>query len=1012
MTKTYMNQQWLICMERWQIAFRSLLFALIPSLCGICNAAEPVADAERLPRLKPTELEQVMDTFEVKEGFELELAAGEPLVVDPVAMDFDVFGRAYVVEMIGYSERRPERLGRVRFLIDEDQDGIFDHSHVFARDLPWPTALVCYDGGVFVGATPDIYYLKDTDGDGIADLRRKVFTGFAADSAPYRVDQLNMQAMMNSFHWGADNRIHGATGLVGGRVYSPMVPGQQPVNLRGHDFSFDPRSLDIRPESGGAQNGMSFDANGEKFVCSNSDHLQHVVYDDVYAGINPLAPSRLARISIAEDGPAAPVFRISPDEPWRVIRTKWRVAGAVGGPVEGGGTPSGYFTGATGATIFTGDAWGDEFFGNAFTADCGSNLVHRKQLFRNGYTWTARRPAAEQGTEFVRSSDNWFRPVQFANGPDGNLYILDMYREVIEHPWSIPAGIKQFLDLNSGNDRGRIYRLKRKGAQFSQRPMPGHQETANLISMLGHSNTWHRITATRLLYERQDASLVPVLRDVIKHSDRSDARMDAYQVLDGLGELGADDVLDGLRDDSSKVRLAMLRRVGHMDQLPVSREAWLGVMTDLVLDREARFQAILALARHPVASGAQASLLWQAMALETEDKRWLQFAVLQAMGNCQTEFLNKLIVMRDTGASVFHDAAAFYRMLGASGDKERISLGFTWLQIKSVGLSEVAFLTSLGEGLKLSGQSWGTVLNEGLSQKARNKYQGWLSHSGLTHKQLAQQVIALMGQFLSAEIKQQWWEWLEAEAWLPLHADLLAALKSSLDDQDLERFWSAWPHWSAQSRQVATAHLLSKHAWTERFLREAEEKPYMLGDLTFAQRRGLLGHKAASIRSLAGELLTPHESVADGSLTATFLPSLLLEADLENGHRLFMERCATCHRGNGEGFAVGPDLVSVKTSGKHRLLDSILFPNKEAQPQFMSYLVSTKDGEEYEGLVGQETESSITLRQSGGLNVTVSRDNVQIFHGTGRSLMPEGLSAGMNVQDMADLLEFIVRLKR
>lgn len=1012
MIETNMNHQWLMRGGRRNLDFQNLLIGGLLCLCLLSEAAEPVADAERLPRLKPTELEQVMDTFEVKEGFELELTAGEPLVVDPVAMDFDAFGRAYVVEMIGYSERRPERLGRVRFLSDEDQDGKFDQSTVFTQDLPWPTAVVCYDGGVFVGATPDIYYLKDTDGDGIADLRRRVLTGFAADSAPYRVDQLNMQAMMNSFHWGPDNRIHGATGLVGGRVYSPVVPGQQPVNLRGRDFSFDPRSLDIRSESGGAQNGMSFNADGEKFVCSNSDHLQHVVYDDVYAGINSLAPSLLARISIAEDGPAAPVFRISPDEPWRVIRTKWRVAGAVGGPVEGGGTPSGYFTGATGATIFTGDAWGDEFFGNAFTADCGSNLVHRKQLFRNGYSWTARRPASEQGTEFLRSSDNWFRPVQFANGPDGNLYILDMYREVIEHPWSLPKGIKQFLDLNSGNDRGRIYRLKRKGAEPSRRAMPGRQEAAYLIPMLGHNNTWHRVTATRLLYERQDTSLVPVLRDLIQHSERPEARMDAYQVLDGLGELGADDILDGLNDDSDKVRLAMLRRVGRMNRLPFGREAWLGIMTDLVLDRETRFQAILALARHPVGPEAQASLLWQAMTLETEDKRWLQFAVLQAMGNCQTEFLNKLISMRETGASVFHDGSAFYRMLGASGDKARISLGFTWLQIKSVGLSEVAFLTSLGEGVKQSGQSWGTVLDEGLSRKARDKYQDWLSHSGLTHKKLAQQVIALMGQFLSPETNQQWWEWLEQEAWLPLHADLLAGLRSSLDNQDLERFWSAWPNWSAQSRQVASTHLLSRNDRTLRFLREAEDNPYLLGDLTFAQRRGLLGHKTESIRNLAAKLLGPDETADDALLTATFQPALLLEADLKNGHRLFMERCATCHRGNGEGFAVGPDLVSVKTSGKHRLLDSILFPNREAQPQFMSYLVSTKDGEDHEGLVSQETGSSIILRQSGGLSVTISRDHVQSFRGTGRSMMPEGLSVGMTVQDMADLLEYIVRLQR
>ncbi|MGA1016304.1 MAG: PVC-type heme-binding CxxCH protein, partial [Limisphaerales bacterium] len=217
-------------------------------------------------------------------------------------------------------------------------------------------------------------------------------------------------------------------------VVSPLRPDMAPVSLRGRDFSFDPRTLDFRAEGGGAQHGMSFDAEWNKYVCSNSDHIQSVVYDPALAGVNPLVKALPARVSIAEDGPAAPVFRISPDEPWRVIRTRWRVAGAVSGPVEGGGTPSGYFTGATGVTIFTGDAWAETYRGDAWIADCGSNLVHRKQLIRQGPQFSARRPLDEQNTEFLRSSEHWFRPVQFANGPDGNLYVLDLHRELIAHP--------------------------------------------------------------------------------------------------------------------------------------------------------------------------------------------------------------------------------------------------------------------------------------------------------------------------------------------------------------------------------------------------------------------------------------------------------------------------------------------------------------------------------------------------------------------------------------------------
>ena len=234
---------------------------LASSVYGIA-AAEPSVEPKDLPRVPPTEPERALATFQVKPGFKLEMAAAEPLVVSPVAIAFDEDGRLFIVEMIDYSERRDERLGRIRLLEDTDGDGRFDKSKVFAMGLPWPTAVICYDGGVFVGATPDIYFLKDTDGDGVADLREVVFTGFGAG-----VERLNVQALLNSFTWGLDNRIHGATSLSGAKITSPKNPLAKPIDLRGHDFSFDPRTLDFRSESGGGQHGLSFDAYGRKFVC-------------------------------------------------------------------------------------------------------------------------------------------------------------------------------------------------------------------------------------------------------------------------------------------------------------------------------------------------------------------------------------------------------------------------------------------------------------------------------------------------------------------------------------------------------------------------------------------------------------------------------------------------------------------------------------------------------------------------------------------------------------------------
>src|SRR5882672_7740926 len=483
-----------------------LLLAVAFARCLL--AAEPQVDSAQLPRVPATPPERAVSTFKVKPGFRVELVAAEPLVVSPVAMSFDEDGRLFVVEMRDYSERRPERLGRIRLLEDTDGDGRFDKSTVFAQDLPWPTAVICWDGGVFVGATPDIFYFKDTNGDGVADIREVIFSGFASDYAPFATNKLNVQALMNSFNWSLDNRIHGATSFSGGKVQridSPFVRdwltrgkvaiGVSPaatLDLRGRDFSFDPRTLEMRAESGGGQHGLSFDNRGRKFVCSNSSHVQTLMYEERYAARNPFYSMPRALVDIAVDGGAAEVFRISPDEPWRVIRTQWRVSGLVPGPIEGGGRPSGYFTGATGITIYRGDAFGPEFVGDAFVGDAGGNLVHRKKILPDGAGVKAVRPADEQNVEFLASTDTWFRPVQMANAPDGCLYICDMYREVIEHPWSLPDSIKKHLDLNSGNDRGRIYRVVPDGFEQPKLPSLSNATTEDLVAWLANPNGWYR----------------------------------------------------------------------------------------------------------------------------------------------------------------------------------------------------------------------------------------------------------------------------------------------------------------------------------------------------------------------------------------------------------------------------------------------------------------------------------------------------------------------------------------
>ena len=180
--------------------------------------------AEPLPRVAPLEPAEAIKSFVLQDGFAMQLLAAEPLVTDPVAGVYDENGRLFVVEMNDYPytdkstdqpnvERTTDRpIGKVRVLEDVDDDGVFDKSTIFARDLSWPTGIAVFDGGVFVAATPDLWYLKDTDGDGVADVRRQVFTGFR---------KFNVQAVVNNLIWGLDHRIYGAGGTNGGTIAAP-----------------------------------------------------------------------------------------------------------------------------------------------------------------------------------------------------------------------------------------------------------------------------------------------------------------------------------------------------------------------------------------------------------------------------------------------------------------------------------------------------------------------------------------------------------------------------------------------------------------------------------------------------------------------------------------------------------------------------------------------------------------------------------------------------------------------
>jgi hypothetical protein len=204
----------------------------------------------------------------------------------------------------------------------------------------------------------------------------------------------------------------------------------------------------------------------------------------------------------------------------------------------------GIFTSGTGIAIYRGAAYPEKYRGNAFVGNVAGNLIHRRLLAQQGGTFVATR--ADKDVEFVASTDNWFRPVNMLNAPDGTLHMIDMYREVVEHPWSLPDDIKAHLNLSSGRDRGRIYRLAPPGFRRPAPPRLGRASVAELVATLENPNSWWRETAQRLLYQRQDKAAVTPLRRLARQGRSPLARLHALGTLDGLGSLDPADLAGAL----------------------------------------------------------------------------------------------------------------------------------------------------------------------------------------------------------------------------------------------------------------------------------------------------------------------------------------------------------------------------------------------------------------------------------------------------------------------------------
>jgi putative membrane-bound dehydrogenase-like protein len=963
--------------------------------------------AAELPYIPPRDLAESLKSFRLHRGFRIELAAAEPLLASPVALDFDEDGRLYVAEFREFNQgasKRPHGRGRVRLLEDTDDDGVYDQSTTFLGDLDSPTALCCYDGGVFVGAVPNILYAKDTDGDGKADLRRVVFTGFARD--------VGGEALLNSFRWLFDNRIHVQPSTSGGEVRHPDRKDARPVSVRGQGFCFDPRTEAFEATSGGGQHGMSMDDWGRTFVCTSHDPVFLIMYDGRYLARNPYLDAPSAAIRIAPGGYQTKVSRISPNEPWRVVRTRLRTTGIEQPHPTEGDQPSGYFSAASGVTVYRGDAWPEEYRGNVFVGEVSNNLIYRARLVASGIGLTALR--ADQGAEFLASTDPWFRPVQMANGPDGALYVLDMYRYLVEATDFMPPGIVKHLDVGAGFDKGRLYRIVPEGFQRPMRLRLGKASTGDLVALLDHPNGWHRDTASRLLYQRQDPRSTAPLKMLAALAKLPQGRMHALYALEGLKALDLATVLVGLRDPDARVREHALRLAEPFESAPEVR-ARLEQMCD---DPDLRVRYQLAFSLGAVRGDLPSRALVK-LARRDGGDAWVRLAVLSSASGRAGEVLRLLLADKEFRAAPHGREllAALAAVIGSANRKDDVAALARAIDALPVG--EHALLKEIVRGLvaKLpatgraqfarlaEGEAGGAILAD-LLRDARNT-----ATDG--NRAVADRVAAVraLGLTSFAANRELFRDLLQVRQPQPVQAAALETLARFDQPGVPALLLEAWPRLSPPQRAGAVEALLSRSAWIAAFLDAVEQGKVGRGDVDPARIQLLRTHADAPLRARAANLFGAAQPTRRPDVVTAFRAALQLRGNPARGKAVFKKECSACHQLEGIGTAIGAELNAIRDKGSEAILLNILDPNREVKPQFLSYILVTSTGRIVTGMITAETANGITIRRVDGSSETVLRIDIDQLRSTGVSFMPEGLEQQIDVPAMADLLAYLNSVK-
>ncbi|HEY1049032.1 MAG TPA: PVC-type heme-binding CxxCH protein [Prosthecobacter sp.] len=914
--------------------------------------------------------------WHVREGYEVKLAAAEPVVLDPVAFDWDVEGRLWVVEMADYPlgmDGKGKAGGRVVMVEDTNADDRYDKRTVIAEGLNFPTGILTWRDGAIVTAAPDILFLKP------GGEKKVLFTGFSTG---------NQQLRVNGLRWGMDGWVYCAAGAHNGgynkgtQIESKLT-GEK-IDLGSRDFRFKPDTGEFDPQSGPSQFGRARDDWGNWFGVQNSFPLWHYVLQDHYLLRNPHVI------------PPDPIHQLFPRNPpvYPASSMEKRFHSF---------DQSGRFTSACGIEIYRDKVLFDDTKTHAFTCEPFHNVVQHNVLEEDGVIFKAVRDPAESKMDFLASEDRWCRPVMVRTGPDGALWVADMYRYMIEHPQWLPQNGKDELlpHYREGDDKGRIWRVVRSGTNIPSVGSTLQSANKSVRAAFESSNGWIRDKAQmQCLWNKAGGLTIADLSDVVFNTKTPIVQTQAIWTLHQnttlpplhlqLLLLNDDDnaVIQGLQiaetmpwetNEEALMLLVSGNQFSHPRvwmQFVLSAGHWKG---DWPAD-------IVAAAIHEAEINSPLSGAAFSSCLPHLTRICDQFSDYE--GDIPPGIMGALLRC----AMGEKNEAAVAAVIAGAKDQPKIAEVLAVLEEKGLSLADFAKQASspqAQQGLRRITDTL-TKVAEAVKSAQENPPIAALALLA-SDRQHRDMVTALLPQI-----------WAKSG-----NSDVLR-LAARLQPQEGPDFLTVdWSTKTPATRTQIVEALLSSDAWTLALLEKIKTRQIDANALDAATRARLMKHPKKEVQKLAATLLADSTSATRAAVVEKFKPTLKMTGNPAQGKTMFAQVCISCHKLDGVGLDLGPDLRSVAQHDAEKLLNSILDPSAIIEPGFTAYHCTLKNGEQLYGVVATETSASLTLKMAGNLTRSVLRSDIASLKSTGTSLMPEGLEAALTPQSLADLIAYL-----